>query len=271
MAEYLIREYTLSDICAMKRIWCNVFGDTEDFVDSFFALLPDMGSAVVAEQNGEIVGAAYVLNGMELIGNGIVKPICGYIYAVAVEPESRGGGIGSALVKEAEQLARRRESTVICTLPAEESLYRWYRDLLGFECVLHREKHEVKCSAAEPVMELSSTEYMMWREMLLNGKNHMHPSSPTLEFQRQFSKMLGGGLYSCASGICEAHMDDGVCIINELICAFPEDRDIIAASVGASLGAESAVYRLPSDSGEEYIAALPGTIPTDCVWNLSFD
>ena len=55
-------------------------------------------------------------------------------------------------------------------------------------------------------------------------------------------------LNSCASGICEAHMDDGVCIINELICTFPEERDIIAASVGASLGAESAVYYLPSDS-----------------------
>ena len=271
MIEYSIREYALSDIAAMKQLWCTVFEDSEELVNSFFALLPDMGSAMVAEAEGKIVGAAYVLTGMELLGDGIVRPVCGYIYAVAVKPEYRGVGIGSALVKEAEQLGRRREASVICTLPAEESLYAWYRDLLGFECVLHRKRHEVRSKASEPVMELSSTEYMMWREMMLSGKKHMHPSSPTLEFQRQFSRLLGGGLYSCASGICEAHLDEGVCVINELICTFPEDRDAIAASVAAALGAESAVYYLPSDCGEAYMAALPGTIPGDCIWNLSFD
>ena len=46
---------------------------------------------------------------------------------------------------------------------------------------------------------------------------------------------------------------------------------LIAASVGAFLGAKTAVWFEPAREGEAYIAALPGSIPADCVWNLSFD
>ena len=271
MSEYTIREYRLTDIGAMKQLWCSVFGDSAELVDSFFSLLPDMGSAMVAEADGRVVGAAYALTGMELLSEEIVRPICGYIYAVAVESAYRGKGIGSALVKEAELLCRRREATIVCTLPAEEALYGWYRELLGFECVLHRERHTVSCLAAEAVMELSSSEYMLWRETMLRGTRHLHPSSPTLEFQRQFCKALGGGLYACGSGICSAYMDEGICTVTEIMSTVPEDHDIIAASVGHALGAKEAIYFLPSISGEPYIAALPESIPANCVWNISFD
>ncbi|MBR6353452.1 MAG: hypothetical protein IKS25_04935, partial [Oscillospiraceae bacterium] len=61
------------------------------------------------------------------------------------------------------------------------------------------------------------------------------------------------------------------CVSKELISAVPQDCASIAASVGDSLGAKIAVWYLPAREGEPYLAAVPGSVPADCVWNLSFD
>ena len=265
-----IREYAPGDVPALSLLWRDVFGDPLSFTAAFFSLLPDMGSAVVAEMDGKIVGGASVINGFELLGRGKKRQIVGYIYAVMVHPACRGLGIGKALTLEAAELARRRESELVCTLPASPSLYGWYRKLLGVECVLHRRRFETACVAGEPVMELSATEYLMWRDTLLRGRAQLRPSHPTMEFERQFCRQLGGGLYACASGICAAYLDEGVCVIKELICS-DADREPIAAAVGAHLGAERCVYYLGAREGEAYLAAPPGSVPADCVWNLTFD
>ena len=72
-------------------------------------------------------------------------------------------------------------------------------------------------------------------------------------------------------GICTAELDGDVCLVKEIITRSPEDYETIAASVGKQLGAKKSIYYLPSREGESYIAAQPGSIPADCVWNLSFD
>jgi len=271
MADYTLREYKAADVPALSMLWRDVFGDPLQFTAEFFAMLPDMGSAVVAEIDGRLVGAACVINGFELVGKRKKPPVVGYIYGVMVAPEYRSLGIGKALTLEAAALAKRRESALVCTLPADAPLYGWYHRLLGFECVLHREAREVACEALEPVMEMSATEYGLWRENLLKDRNHLRPSQPVLEFQRRFSRFFGGGLFACGSGICTAEMDGDVCLIKELITNTPDDCGIIAASVGQQLGAKKCIYYLPSREGEAYIAAPPGSIPADCVWNLSFD
>jgi len=106
---------------------------------------------------------------------------------------------------------------------------------------------------------------------MLRNKAHLHPSHITMEWQKQFCKVFGGGLFACGSGICAAMKDNDVCIIKEIIAAFPGDEAAIAASVGKHLGCEKAVYYLPDTEGEDYLAALPGSIPGETVWNLSFD
>ena len=279
MSAFEIREYRIFDVPAMRRLWHEIFGDPEELTEIFYIMLPDMGSAVVAVEDKKIIGMANVINGMELMESGVqyvehVKepPVCGYIYAVAVAPEHRGRGIGKALCLEAEKLAKKRESDIVCTLPASQSLYKWYKDIMGFEPVLRRKSFEVKCENLDMCMELSSTEYMMWRENMLRNKTHLHPSHPTLEWEKQFSKVFGGGLFACGSGICAAMKDGETCYIKEIISAFPGDEAVIAASVGKQLGCEKAVYYLPcTEGGEDYLAALPGSIPADSVWNFTFD
>ena len=271
MADYTLREYRASDIPALSFLWRDVFGDPLPFTAEFYALLPDMGSAVVAEMDGKLVGAAHALTGFELVGKRRKAPVVGYIYAVMVASEYRSLGVGKAITLETAKLAKRRGASLLCTLPADAPLYGWYHRLLGFECVLHRTEHEVTCEALDDVMEMSATEYLLWRENLLAGKNYLRPSQPTMEFMRRFCKFFGGGLYACGSGVCTAELDGDVCLVKEIITRSPEDYETIAASVGKQLGAKKSIYYLPSREGESYIAAQPGCIPADCVWNLSFD
>ena len=50
-----------------------------------------------------------------------------------------------------------------------------------------------------------------------------------------------------------------------------ENHYAAAASIGAAMGAKDYILYSPAPEGEPYIAALPGSVPAGCVWNLSFD
>lgn len=271
MSEFIIREYRAEDIPALSLLWEKTFEDSPALIADFFRLLPDMGTGLAAVQDGKIVGAAYVIMGMELLC-GEKKPAPGgYIYAVAVEESCRGSGLGSALTRVARDEALRRGAAFVCTLPASESLYGWYGELLGVKPALFRRTRRADCGALEPVMPLSVTEYMLWRENILRSQPHLHLSYPALEFQYRLCKACGGGFFAVGSGICAAYLDGETALIRELLLMDEGEKDSAAASVGAEMGAKDFVLYSPAPEGEPYIAALPGAIPSDCVWNLSFD
>ena len=273
MTAFNIREYEPADIPALTALWARTFGDSEGLIGAFFRLLPDMGSGAVAVKDGQVIGAAYVITGLELAGAGAKPPVCGYIYAVAVDEAHRHLGAGRALTLAAAQLGRGRGAEIICTLPAELSLYGWYRDILGVDCALRRKTHFIRSAAVDPCMKLSASEYGLWRENMLMGRAHLRLSCSSLEFARLLCEEYGGGLFACGSGIAAAFKDESRGIIRELICRDDGERDHVAASIGAALGTEHVLVFEPASGGEgePYIAALPGAVPPDCIWNLSFD
>ena len=137
MTDMIVREYRPEDIPALSALWARVFGDSVALIGDFFRLLPDMGTGLAAEADGEIAGAAYIITGMELADCGNRPPVCGYIYAVAVEERFRGLGLGGRLTLAAAEKGRERGASIICTLPAESALYNWYEKLLGVQCALY--------------------------------------------------------------------------------------------------------------------------------------
>ena len=189
-----IREYIQADIPAMRALWRRVFDESECFLDAFFRLLPDIGSAVVATGEGhELLGAAYALTGFEWQRTDGTRAQIGYLYAVAVEEDARGQGIGAALSGAAAELCRKRESQIVATLPANAPLYDWYEKTVGTRHLLFRERHTVPARKSVDIMKLTATEYMLWRENLLRGKNFVRPSYPMLETQRALCEAYGGG------------------------------------------------------------------------------
>ena len=265
-----LREYSRGDIPALCALWESVFGDKAELIQEFFRLLPDMGFCAVAELDGEIVGMASVLTALALVRPGGEDARCGYVYAVATAPLFRGRGLGAALTEKVCELAKAAGASLLCTLPAEDSLYPWYEKIMGVRCALYRQSFETAPVAGQPVRRLSAGEYLERREALLAGKTHLRVSSAVIEFAEQFYSVYGGGLFLCGDSLCAAYGDKNCIYIKELIS--PDGRnEAAAAALGAFLGADRIVYSLPSESGDKYISALPGAVPSDCVWNLSFD
>lgn len=173
MSEFSIREYREEDIPALSLLWQNTFDDSEALIADFFRLLPGMGTGLTAVKDGIPRGAAYVISGMELVNPyGHTVP-CGYIYAVAVDESCRGLGMGSALTRAAAEKGLELGAAFICTLPAGDSLYDWYNELIGVSCALCRKTELIKCFPFAEVAPISAAEYGVLREKLLCGREHL--------------------------------------------------------------------------------------------------
>ncbi len=272
MAEPVIRELSGAEIPALTALWARVFGDSEELIGAFFRLLPEMGLGVTALLDGQAVGMAYALTGLELVQPGQKPRPCGYLYAVAVEESARHLGLGRTLSRAALALAEERGTEVLCTLPAEPSLYSWYREILGLDCALRRKETSLKSAGALPWTPLDTAEYARRRENLLRERTHLRLSLPALEFERLLCESCGGGLYAWGGSLAAAYREGEQGLIRELLCPAGQEAGL-AAALGAALGTREVLLCAPCGpaEGEPYLAALPGQLPPDCVWDLSFD
>lgn len=281
MTDFAVREYRAEDIPALEALWLACFEDTPSFVDKFFAALPSIGGGVIAEREGEILGAAYTIDALELIsGSGAKLAAVGYIYGVGVYAHARGRGIGAALDRAVYELSRARGAELVTTLPAEDSLYGWYEDILGVKAALWRERRtfdrDVQGEARAQAVRISAREYGAARERLLSERAHIRLSPAALEFEAALLDEYGGGLYAVGGGIAAGCIEDGCAVIKELILPTERSTDTgtdMAENAGAlcaAMGAGRALLLVPAEQGEKYIAA-DRALPTGCVWNLSFD
>ena len=265
-----VRHYRKDDIPAMRALWRRVFDERESFLDAFFTLLPDIGGAAVAEDDsGALCGAAYALTGYELLAGG-ESPHVGYVYAVAVDERERGRGLGAELTKKAAAICREREAVIVATLPAEESLYRWYENRIGTTHVLRRERKTAAAQKTVDIMKLTGTEYMLWRENLLRGRAHVHLSTPMMELQRALCESYDGGLFASSDGVFAACRDGERLIIPEILCAQGVPADT-AASAAAYLGCREAVFYTPAAQGGESYVVSDTPLPPGTVWDLTLD
>lgn len=261
-----IREIRPEDQTALVALWHRVFGDPVSYVEEFFRILPEIGRGVAAIENGVPVGAAYMITALELRDDEKSRR-CGYLYAVAVEPEARGRGLGGSLSQEAAALGRAHGAELICTLPAEPGLYAWYEKLIGVRCALYRERRELaSCSGPAPQL-LTAAEYARLRETLLCGRPHLRLSDAAMRLEEANCRAFGGGLYAVGGGIAAASVDGGVTEVRELLGASEAE----AAALGAFLGCARVRLWQPSPGGEPYLAFAPADIPPGTVWNLAFD
>lgn len=265
---YDIREYTDGDVSALKALWCETFGDPPELVESFFELLPSMGTGFVAELDGEIFGAAYVLDAFLHLPDGATKKLA-YIYAVAVDESARGHGTGAELTRACMRSAWERSADVCCTLPAEGSLYDWYESRCGLAAASFcRYETAAASSPSGDIKRLHADEYAFRREDMLKGIAHVGFYYGYLRFQEEIFLSSSGGFFELDGGIACGYVENGIFYVKEALGDQPE----FIPSLCASLGARKAVIRRPASSGERYIAAYQrDDFPADTVWNLTLD
>ena len=217
LQDILIRAADSGDTGQLVTMWQDIFGDPPALIEDFLSLLPRMGSGCVAERGGKILGAAYLIHGFTLSCPGAIPKRCGYLYAVAVDRSARHCGLGRMVSRGAGRLGRQNGIEILCTLPAEESLYRWYDEILSLHYRTMRTTYT--CRELPAASPLSAEDYLAIRESLLQGHPHVILNDAAMAFQQKLCEAYGGGLFRFEDGIFCASFESDHYIIQELLLA----------------------------------------------------
>lgn len=247
----MFRMSQIGDEPKLHKLWRETFGDEDSFISSFFSAFYTAGNAAVAEYNGEIISAMYLLPAGTLYSNESAFSCC-YLYALSTLEEYRCRGIAEKVLECAAQAAFSRGYDCVYLSPAENDLFAYY-EKRGFEsCFSCSEQMFLGKPAASPVMleSVSPEEYSQIREELLENIPHVEYSLGMISFQQYICKIGGAELWRFPGGCVAAEVLRGgkSAIIKELLC----DRENIPAVVSAvmqMLGCGLVQCRFP-DIGE---------------------
>lgn len=272
MPDARIRRATAADLPALNQLWQMAFGDPPELIGAFYNRFPPETAAWVVETAGQAVTAAHLLDGRLHTAGGSVIP-CAYVYAVSTDPAQQGHGYASALMRHFAADAD-VSASVLYTLPAEASLYAWYRSVMGTTQTARGEwLHIAQQTEAEPlpvVTQVSAPEYAALREQALRGRTHVELSAALLAFQADLCNMCGGALVRIGSGCGTVERDEDRLRIKELLGT--NVHSAIQALLTA-FHAREAHLCVPQPGGAQVLAAYRpfSCADPDVLWGLYLD
>ena len=118
----MIRKATCSDIPAFKKIWKDVFGDTDSFINWFFTqrFVPHM--SFVYEKNGQIASLMHTYPIQVRLGNKTASAVM--VSGVATLPDFRGQGLMHKLFLYAQQELSKEGHYLCYYYPANPDFYK---------------------------------------------------------------------------------------------------------------------------------------------------
>jgi hypothetical protein len=180
------------------------------------------------------------------------------IYGVAVLPEHRKLGVGSAIVRDLISAGYESGFDTIVLSPADDSLFQYYSSHTGFTDWFYVNEH--KLTAISPsennigLTRISAVEYNLLRESLLAGVPHISFNDNALSYQDLLNDRSGGGLFKVATakGIACAvveRQNESTVRIPELISSGCSDTDVLSA-IATLFPADEYIFRTPSQGSE---------------------
>ena len=164
---------------SLRKLWKTVFGDSDEFLDSFFRIAYSPDRCKYIEEDGEAVCALYWFD-CEYYGGKLA-----YIYAVATHPNHRGKGLASRLMQETHDRLREMGYAGAVLKPAE-GLFPFY-ERLGYQtCGYIRRFTAVAGDTPAPLRPVSAEEYGKLRRSFL-PENAVIQEGITLEFLSSFA------------------------------------------------------------------------------------
>lgn len=156
-----IRAPKQSDREALRGLWKEAFGDSDDFLDLFeqTAYSPERARALFCD--GDLSAALYWFD-CECEGEKIA-----YLYAIATAKSQRGRGLCRALMEETHAQLRDRGYAAAILVPSEPSLFGFY-EKLGYK--IATQVREFSCRAdGTPIklIRIGAQEYAKLRRSLL--------------------------------------------------------------------------------------------------------
>lgn len=215
---------------SLRRLWKTVFGDSEEFLDSFFGLAYSPRRCRCATENGELAGALYWFD-TECNGSKFA-----YLYAVATDPAFRNRGVCRALLADTAELLRVQGYAGELLVPEGEALARMYEKMGYLPCTTVT---EFTCRAAgEPAAmdRIGGAAYARLRRELLQPGGVVQEGAALA--------LLGdrGAFYAGKGWIAAVERDGDKLRCHELL-GDPQ----AAPGILRALGCREGFFRIPGD------------------------
>ncbi len=257
----------------LRALWCEVFNDEADFIDSMYE---NFGADLSAGKftSDEIAGyivrdeEGCTLSALTCYKFGVYagKPV--YVsYAICTSEDARGCGYAGALVSYVRDMVVEGGGISLIS-PAEDSLVNYYARF-GYEPYFYAservacaeegeyifDEEDAEYEKANPASEpahIGRDEYFGWREKFLEGMPHVLPSENSMKEIEKEAKLPDGrsGLLLIGGGdaICIAYPEQAL-LLTELIVnpalkeMSSEIEEEIALRVAAYFGKSEIKYR----------------------------
>lgn len=249
MIDYTIRTWEKKDLGELIALWQTVFGDPEDYIRSFQQHFLKENNCVLAEADGKVVSAIYYLPGMSVNPCRNNTLTAGYTYSLGTLPAYRGHGIGTEVFRAANA-AILKNAELGCVLPAEESLYPFYRAATGARPLSSAREarftaEELSGLPRDRTIRIPFAYYLQLRQSALTGMPHADYSEEYCDFlEEQYDSSPDAGFFMSENGIAFAEMRGDTCFIPELLTPGRDGMTTLAA-VAAYCPAKNYIVRTP--------------------------
>jgi len=248
-----LRFASSQDIPQLRRLWRRVFGDPEEYLDLFFRNCFPHARAMVAEENGAVLSALYLLPLTLFVGERAYP--AAYIYAVATDPDHRGQGLSTALLGETHRLLTAEGVAATVLVPAETGLFSYY-GARGFETAFTVAPLEWTVSDGEtiPLREATAAEILPERNRFFAPcALYGAWDADALAYRVREAEFVGG---KALAFTYKKHDCYAICVpdgetlrITEL--AAPAD-EIVLRSLARYFGKRRVFTRLPAENGAPF-------------------
>lgn len=214
-------------IPGLQRLWQEAFGDSDDFIHSFFSTAFDPRRCLCITENDTVLAAAYWFS-CSYQGHPAA-----YIYAVATARAHRGKGLCRQLMHKIHQLLQQEQCDCAILVPGDASLARMY-GAMGYRFFGGMET--LRCDAgADPIAlcEIGPEEFARLRQAYLMPGGVVQEGE-NLDFLRQHFRFYRGEGF-----VLTAAVEDGKLYSPELL------GKADPSAVLAALDAQSGTFRMP--------------------------
>ena len=129
----------------LKDLWIKTFGDSKEYVDSFFDNFYDEKHILTYVENEIVISALYMVP-YDMIYEGRKYKVM-YLYALATLEKYRGKGIMGSLIEKAHVFLDKNGFAASFLIPASDSLYDYYKKY-GYSYLIKRKEIEISCKKA---------------------------------------------------------------------------------------------------------------------------
>ena len=183
-------------IPALRQLWQEAFGDTDDFLDGFFETADPLNHCRCVIADAQPVAALYWFD------CGWQEKRLAYLYAVATKKALRGHGLCRALMEDTHAYLKRKGYHGTILVPGSEALRKMYA-AMGYQSATYITQISCKASDQKTLLRtLETSEYAALRRKYLPPES-VWQEGRNLGFLQTRWKLLAGEDFLLAAEVSE--------------------------------------------------------------------